>query len=261
MKDRNRNSGILRQFGEMYDADRSLDIRRYSQGDTFRDLSLRHTLREIVRSKKKLSDVGYRDLRVFMKERRKPQTDIVFCIDTSGSMGFNRGLTYARLVAGGLARAALHDGNRAGVVAFNDNSQVKVPITDRDRDSVLDGIAALSANGNTNIGDGVKSARELLLHSRSNNRKLIILLTDGQASAISQDAFEQLKLIKEQNLTQESAYNETQKAIDHGIRLSVVYLAPRDEAVESFIKNLARIGKGKVLRLTGLSDLKTMLRN
>ena len=261
MKDRNRNSGILRQFGEMYDSDRSLDIRRYSQGDTFRDLSLRHTLREIVRSKKKLSDVGYRDLRVFMKERRKPQTDIVFCIDTSGSMGFNRGLTYARLVAGGLARAALHDGNRAGVVAFNDNSQVKVSITDRDRDFVLDGIAALSANGNTNIGDGVKSARELLLHSRSNNRKLIILLTDGQASAISQDAFEQLKLIKEQNLTQESAYNETRKAIDHGIRLSVVYLAPRDEAVESFIKNLARIGKGKVLRLTGLSDLKTMLRN
>jgi Mg-chelatase subunit ChlD len=261
MKTPTRNSGTLRQFGEVYDSDRSPDIRRYSQGDTFRDLSVRHTLKEIVRSKKKMSDVGYRDLRVFMKERRKPQTDIVFCIDTSGSMGFNGGLTGARLVAGGLARAALSDGNRAGVVAFNDNSQTKVSITGRDRDSVLNGIAGLSANGNTNIGDGIKSARELLLHGRSNNRKLIILLTDGQASAVSQSAFEQLKLRKERNLTEESAIYETRKTVDKGIRLSVVYLAPRDEAVESFISNLARIGKGKVLHLTGLSDLKTLLRN
>ena len=68
-------------------------------------------------------------------------------------MGFNQRLTYARLVAAGLARAAFHNGNRVGVVAFNDYGQTTVRITAKDRNSILNGIAGLFANGNTNIGD------------------------------------------------------------------------------------------------------------
>jgi Mg-chelatase subunit ChlD len=217
------------------------DIRRFSSGDTFRDLSIRHTLKEIARKKKSLSDVRYNDLKVFLRERRRSQADIVFCIDTSGSMGFNQRLTYARLVAAGLARAAFRNGNRVGIVAFNDYSQNTLGITAKDH--------------------GIKSARELLSHSRSHNRKIIVLLTDGQASAISKVAFDQLSSVGERDLTEESAYLETRKAVASGVQLSVVYFTPPNETVEQFIKNIARIGKGKVHRVTGLSDLKTVLRN
>jgi Mg-chelatase subunit ChlD len=239
----------------------SHDIRRFSSGDTFRNISIRHTLKEIARKKKTLSEVRYSDLKVFLRVRSQPQADIVFCIDTSGSMGFSQRLIYARLAAAGLARAAFRNGNRVGIVAFNDYGQSTVRITDKDRDSIMNGIASLSANGNTNIGDGLKSARELFSHNRSRNRKIIILLTDGQASAISKVAYDNLQSVAEQDLTQESAYLEARKAAAADIQLSVVYFTPNNEMAEQFIRTIARIGKGKIHRVTGLSDLKTMLRN
>jgi Mg-chelatase subunit ChlD len=240
---------------------RSNDVRRYSPGDTFRDISIRQTLKEIARKKKGLRDIRYGDLKVFLKERPEPQSDVVFCIDTSGSMGFDRRLTFARLISSGLVQAVLQKGDRAGIVAFNDYGQTTVDLTGKDRNSILNSIAGLSANGNTNISDGIKAARELLLRNRNDNRKAIVLLTDGQASAVSQASFDRLRTAAGQDLTQEAAYQETRKTAEAGIQLSVVYFAPHDEEVEQFIKNIARIGKGKVHRITGFADLKNMLYN
>ena len=69
---------------------RGHEIRRYSVADRFRDLSVRHTLRQVAKSKKRLAQVNKTDLRIFVRERRRPQSDIVLCIDASGSMGFSR---------------------------------------------------------------------------------------------------------------------------------------------------------------------------
>ncbi len=46
--------------------ERKYEIRRYSAGDVFRDISVRHTLKEIARQKKDLSNIRRSDFRVFM---------------------------------------------------------------------------------------------------------------------------------------------------------------------------------------------------
>jgi Mg-chelatase subunit ChlD len=239
---------------------RAHEVRRYSPGDTFRDISVRHTLREIVRKKKGLTDVTSADLRVFLKERRRPQVDVVFCIDVSGSMGFRQKLVYARLVAAGLVESAFHEGNRAGVVAFNDYGQTTVPLTGQDRDSLFNGIAGLTPRGNTNIGDGIRAARDLLLRDHRRNRKQIILVSDGQASAMSATAFAQLSPAKGRDLTEDAAVYETSRTAAAGVQLSVVYIAGTGETDDSFVRNLARAGRGTVRRLGGLADIRTMLR-
>ena len=250
---------ITRDPNQSPATERSHEIRRYHRGDRFHDLSIRHTLREIARHKRSLPEVRESDLRVVLKERRRPRSDIVMCIDTSGSMGFGQRLTCARLVAAGLVKAAFRDGDRAGIVGFGDRGHSVVPLTENEPDLLMNGIAALNAKGNTNIGDGIKAARELLLASGSRSQKHIILITDGKASAVSEESFARLSSVSERDITEESALWETRRAAAAGVRVSVVYIAPRDEQVDSFVRNIAEIGRGKIHRMSNLADLESVL--
>jgi Mg-chelatase subunit ChlD len=234
-------------------------VRRYNSGDAFRDISVRHTLKEVARQRKELTDVRRSDFRVFMKQRRKQQSDIVLCLDTSGSMGFHHKLMFARLAAIGIAKAAVENGDRVGVVAFDNATQTILPITAKDKESIVDYISQLFARGNTNIGDGIRCATDLLSQGKSQNQKYIVLVTDGQPTAISQQTFERLKVQSEKDLTEESAVMETRKAAARGIKLSVVHVANRNEPSGEFIRSLARAGRGKVRRMSGLEDLGTIM--
>ncbi len=236
------------------------EVRRYSSGDAFRDISVRQTLKQTARQKKALTDIRNSDLRVFLKEPRKPQSDLILCLDTSGSMGFHQKLMYARLVAAGLVQAALQDRNRVGIVAFNDHGQITIPLTDTDKDSLLNCLAGLNARGNTNIGDGIRSSSDLLFRSYNRNQKHIVLISDGQPTALSESSFSRLKGLGEKDLTEESALLETRQAAAKGVQLSVIHIAGQGEANDSFIKNIAKAGKGKVRRITGPEDLKGILK-
>jgi Mg-chelatase subunit ChlD len=195
-----------------------------------------------------------------MKQRRKLQSDIVLCLDISGSMSAHNKLTYAKLAASGLAKAALENGDRVGIAAFSNIGQTVIPLTDKDEDTILNYIAKLSARANTNIGDGIKCASELLFHNQSRNQKYIVLITDGQPTAISEGVFDQLKEVQGSDLTEQSAILETKKASAKGIRVSVIYISGEGRLNNNFVKNVARIGKGKVLHMSSLEDLKTIVR-
>ncbi len=236
-------------------------IRRYSSGDVFRDISVRHSLKEIAKQKKGLSSVRRSDLRVFLKQHPKLQSDIIMCVDTSGSMRFQHKLTYARLAASGLAKAAIKNGDKVGMVIFNNYGQTTVPLTDDDTDRLTDCVVRLTAGGNTNIGDGIKCASQLLLQNRSRNRKHIILVTDGMPTAISERAFAQLKSLKEKDLSEESALLETRRAVSRGIQVSVIHITTKDKTSRKLIKDIARIGKGKVCLLSSPEGLKTIMSN
>jgi len=240
--------------------ERRHEIRRYSSGDVFRDISFRHTLREIARQKKSLSSVRKSDFRVFMKQPRKLKSDIVLCLDTSGSMAFQHKFLYARLAATGLAKAAIDDGNRVGVVAFDSLSRSAIPLGDSDKDAIFDYIIGLKAQGNTNIGEGVKRASQLLFQDGSSHQKHILLITDGQPTALSQAAFDQLKRLEEKDLSEESAILETRKAAARGVEVSVLHVASQDEAGDKFVRDIARAGRGKVRRMGSPEDLKAIMR-
>ncbi len=250
--------------GEVQVSKHNHDIRRYSLGDVFRDISVRHTLREVVKQKKDLGDIRRSDLRVFMRQHPKLQSDIVLCVDTSGSMGYRHKLTYARLAAAGLARALVENGDRVGIVAFDDLGKAIMPLSDR-RKELFNYLAQINAGGNTNIGDGIKCAVQLLLYRPGRNQKYIVLVTDGQPSAISQKAFDQFKPtqegdLKERDLSEEQAILETKRAASSGVKVSVIHITNGKEAGEGFVKNIANAGRGQVTRVSCLEDLGAIIR-
>ena len=175
-------------------------------------------------------------------------------------MGFHQKLTYARLAAAGIAQAALEEGNRVGLVAFNDYGQATVPLTANDKEGVLNCIAATTPRGNTNIGDGIKSSVDLLFQSFNSHQKYIMLITDGQPTAISESDFARLKGTQKRDLTEESALLETRRAVARGARVSVVYIAAEAEASSEFIKEIARVGRGKIRRISSADDLKVVMK-
>ena len=254
------NLQSLSGMGKALASERKNEIRRYTSGDAFRDISVRHTLNEIARQKKSLSQVRNCDFRVFLKQPRKPQSDLIICLDTSGSMGFHQKMTYARLAAAGLVQAALEDGNRVGLVAFNDYGQITLPLTAKDKDSLLNCIASATPRGNTNIGDGIKSSLNLLFQSPSSNQKYILLITDGQPTAISESAFLRLKELGKKDLTEESTLLEIRRAVARGVKVSVIHIAAEADDSGNFVKEIARTGKGKIRRVSSSNDLKAVMR-
>jgi Mg-chelatase subunit ChlD len=250
----------IKGFGLSPANERSAAVRRYTSGDIFRDISRRHTIREVVKQKKSMSQVRRSDFRVFLKQPRRPRLDIILCMDTSGSMRFHRKMAYARAVAAGLVRSALDEGDRIGIVVFNNYGQVRMPPTVKNQDTLLACILGLIPRGNTNIAEGIKSCRELLFQAGSRNRKCIVLISDGQPTAVSEKAFARLKEIKHRDPTQESALQEIRLAAAGGIQVSVVHIAPAGESGDDFIKSIAAVAKGKVYRISGENDLKTMFR-
>ncbi len=222
-------------------------IRHYTQGDVFRDISSRHTLREVARQGRDLCDIRQGDFRVFLKHHRRPRSDIVLCIDTSGSMKDFRKLTLTRVIASLLARVAATNNDRVGVVAFDDMGQTTLPLTGEDRGVVNDYIVSLSALGATNIGDGIKCATDLLFKEPDHNRKFIVLITDGEPTAISEKAMSQFKGKKVSNPTEEAALVETRRAASRGVRVSVIHMAEEKKIKDDFVKSIARAGKGKLM--------------
>jgi Mg-chelatase subunit ChlD len=250
--------------GKVQISEHKYNIRRYSLGDVFTDISVRHTLREIARQKKDLGDVRRSDLRVFVKRHPKLQSDIMLCLDTSGSMGYRHKLTYARLAAAGLARAAVENKDRVGIVTFDDLGRAIMPLRDW-KNGLLDYLAQINAGGNTNIGDGIRRAAQLLLQRPSRNEKYIVLITDGQPSAISQEAFDQIRPTPEDNaaekdLSEEQAILETRRAASRGVKISVIHIANDKEAGEGFVKDIAKAGKGQMTRVSCLEDLRATIR-
>jgi Mg-chelatase subunit ChlD len=238
--------------------ERRQDSRRYATGDVFRDISVRRTMREIARKRRKITDVNRHDIQVFLKEYREPNSDIILCVDTSGSMGFHRKLILARLAAAALARDALKRGDRVGVVTFDDLGRSVIEPTDREED-VMRYIAGISSGGNTNIGDGIKCAGELLKRERSRNRKSIMLITDGEPTAIGEKALASVGKSEKKDMTGEYAVLESRAAFNNGIETSVVHITDETGAGKRLVENIARSGHGTVRRVVRPDDVRTIM--
>ena len=238
--------------------ERRKETRKYITGDVYRDISIRHTLREIARRKKKLSEIDRRDLRVFIKENRRPKSDIMLCLDSSGSMGFHQKLILARLAAAALAKAALQRGDRVGIVSFDDLGEIIISPTDKE-DVIFSYLAGIKAGGNTNIGDGLKCAKQPLLRENHQNQKSIVLITDGEPTAISEKAIHWLEPIEERDLTFDYAILETRRAASSGIETSVIHITDEKEAGKNLVNTIAKLGHGRVQRITRPADLKEIV--
>jgi Mg-chelatase subunit ChlD len=255
---KNGNERDSRRKISKHATERSQDTRRYVTGDVFRDISIRRTMREITRRRRKISEINRHDLRIFLKEYREPKSDILLCVDSSGSMGFHRKLILARLTAAAIARNALRNGNRIGVVTFDDLGKAEVPPTNNE-DTVMRYITGITSGGNTNIGDGLKCAGTILKRERSRNRKVIMLITDGEPTAITQKAIRKLEKSDKKDMTGEYAVIEARNAAIAGIETSVIHITDEKTAGKNLVESIARAGHGNVKRVTRPDDLKTIM--
>lgn len=129
--------------------------------------------------------IRVRGNRSFTMENRVP---VHFCIliDTSGSMTTNSKLANVKKSLHYILEI-LTDADAVSIVTFNDYATrvVQRTVTARDNIAILQHrVASLTADGGTNLSDGILATRDCLFAPGTTPHKQgILLLTDGQANA------------------------------------------------------------------------------
>ena len=109
-------------------------------------------------------------------EAKLPLREVILTLDVSGSMQGD-GIAAARSAAVAYAKS-LPDDVRVGVVSFSDAPHVLLrPTTDRSK--VASTIAALRANGNTALYDGLAAAAAVMNGLPGDAVKRLVVLSDG----------------------------------------------------------------------------------
>ena len=114
----------------------------------------------------------------------RPDVNLVFVVDTSGSMDEDRKIGLVRDSLGILVEN-LQDDDTVSIVTFDDGPEPLLPPTPLDdRGTVLDAIESLDAGGSTNLEGGLRlgyeTAEDLITDEGSITR--VVLLSDGVAN-------------------------------------------------------------------------------
>jgi Ca-activated chloride channel family protein len=113
----------------------------------------------------------------------RPRLTAVLVVDVSGSM---QGEPLAQVVKSArLLAEILPEGSSLGVVAFESEARTISPVRRLDaasRVEIMREVATLKAGGNTNMSAGLSRGALLLPPRASDERQLLLLLTDGQAN-------------------------------------------------------------------------------
>jgi len=257
-----------RAFKKELESDKT-DVRRYQRGDVFKNISIRHTLRRVLRKGKTFEDINYTDLRAFEKKPAN-QLDIAVCVDISASMKESGKLRYAKMAIAELARAATDKGDRMGIIAFSNLGEVVVPLTDK-LTPLMEAAMTLRSEQYTNIGNGLRVARQMLDKSRNSNGKFIILITDGEPNAaLSEDSrgktyHAQVAAFSRQTSMETKRAMGTQHALLEAARtqrkhmkIAVVYISHEgkaDQESERTAREIARIGGGRFHKVKAIEQL------
>lgn len=116
--------------------------------------------------------------------RQEKTVDVVFVVDTSGSMGDSERLDNVKAgindFIDNVEKAKLGDNIRAGLVSYDDTAivQENLDTVSNNGTSLKSTVKALEAGGGTFIQDGLYKAKDIFSGSKS-DEKMIILLTDG----------------------------------------------------------------------------------
>ncbi|MFC5704108.1 VWA domain-containing protein [Cohnella faecalis] len=111
--------------------------------------------------------------------------DIVFAIDSSGSMDWNDPTNLRQEAAKKFVQAFLSE-DQGAVVDLDSYATIKIHLT-KNKDSINGAIDSIDSSGGTNIDSAVNAGIDELLsgYAQPRNKKIIILLTDGEGTYYS----------------------------------------------------------------------------
>ena len=210
---------------------RIVGTRKYRLGDSYKNVSIKDSIREAIRNRRR--KLTRDDIRINKKDIRS-KLFIVLSIDLSGTMAELDKLWYAKETSGAVALSSLGYNDKVGVVSFSNLADNIVEITDNPY-KIMAGVIDMELHENafTNVGYGVRKAKEMLMRYRkSYAARHIILISDGDATAPepAPDKF---------------AIREALKAARKGITISTVCINQKT-ANPDLMQRIARIGKGRM---------------
>jgi len=223
---------------------RIVGVRKYRLGDRYKDVSLKDTIREVIKNRRET--VTKEDIMVTKKDIRT-KMDIILVVDLSGTMSQLEKLWYAKESAIALSMASTKYKDRLGVVSFSNLADVVVEITDspyRVTEKILD--LNLHENAFTNIGYGLLKARSVFIRQRRGDaNQHIILISDGDATAPHPSP-------------EKYAIREAIKTARKGITISCVCINEKSANPE-LMRKISRIGKGRIYMIGEAGDITSAL--
>jgi len=222
---------------------RVVGARRFRFGDKYRDISLRDTIKEAIRNRRR--QITREDIIVTTKDIRT-RMDIVLVVDLSGTMLQLDKFWFAKQSAIALSLAAAAYKDRVAVVSFSNLAEIIVDLTANPHKvtrRVLD--LELHENAFTNIGYGLLKACELLEHHPKGRAKQhVILISDGDATAPHPSP-------------QKYALRQAALVARRGITISCICINQRSADPE-LMRRIAKTGKGRIY-LIGAEELPAAL--
>ena len=114
----------------------------------------------------------------------RQSTDMIIVLDRSGSMSGAKKMPYAKAAIRDVL-SRLNANDRFALVSFSDHAVLHSPlvtVNPGEREDLYRIVNSISANGGTNISDGLNSALQIMANNRSDRARRVLLLSDGQAN-------------------------------------------------------------------------------
>jgi Ca-activated chloride channel family protein len=149
--------------------------------------------------KRKLIHIGINSIKEEKEENKNESPkNIVFAIDTSGSMGGSERIDLAKNSLKTFIQG-LNSKDNVATIEYTDDAKISLPPTGMNaKNRILDSISRLKPTGGTNAWHGILLAYKLAREMRSDREQTkVIIVTDGDFGGVNND--ELLALIQKEN--------------------------------------------------------------
>ncbi|PIN81261.1 hypothetical protein COV13_01760 [Candidatus Woesearchaeota archaeon CG10_big_fil_rev_8_21_14_0_10_32_9] len=210
-----------------------MDNRAYRQGDRYKDVDLKKTIKKSIR--RAHTELIKQDL-VVSERQNKGKIDVVYAIDTSGSMKGEK-IRMAKKAGVALMYKAIGNKDRVGIVVFGSKIHNLIKPAD-DFYGLLKELTKIKTTGETDLSLAIDAS--LKLFDSSKNNKHLVLLTDALQTLGKKPESDVLEKVS--------------VAHSAGISLTIIGINLNKQG-EDFAKKIADVSSGSLYKVSDLKDI------